>query len=382
MKGMILPVLFAFLVLAALANGAHAASEDLDVVLTSQNPYPVEPDSVVEIEVSVQNTGYKDAQNLIFEINPQEPFTLLPGQEATKTFSRITAQDHVTASYRIYVDKNAISDSYELEFLYYDSGEEVKRSKKVTVDVQGTPKLVLEGIETSPEEMEPGDSVAITAKIKNVGTGSASFMEAALISNTTYILPVLSGGLDYVGEIKPGSVGEAVFEMYIDNSAEYKTYSGTLTLNYKDDSGDSQRTSFSVGMPVRGDPVIELLSAKIDNSDFKVDIENIGTATAKAIKIAFVQDGEIKDSSVANELKPTKHKTIRFAGFRHGEAIINVSYLDQSNKFFAVEFPVTVKPSAYAEEQAGGGVSPLAPILIVVVVLESYYIWRLRKKKQ
>ena len=380
MKNRIISVSFAVLFLLAVSTGAHAITEDLEVVLTKQNPYPVEPDQVVDIEVALQNTGYGEAENIILEIITESPFTLLLGQEAEKTFSRIPANDQVTASYKLHVDKNAISDNYELEFKYYQRGVGVQKTNKITVQVQGKPKLILEKIETIPEEMEPGDSVTMTASIKNMGTGSASFMEAALVSNTTYILPILSGGLYYVGEIKPGETGEASFEMSIDNSAEYKTYSGTLTLSYKDDSGTTQTTSFSIGVPVRGKPVIEVLSAKIDNSAFKVDIENIGTAAAKALKISFVQDGEVKDSSVANELKPTRHKTIRFYGFRQGEAIINVSYLDESNEFFANEFPITVKPSAYAEEQTGGGVSPLAPILIVIVVLESYYVWRLRKR--
>jgi hypothetical protein len=364
-----------------LAQGAYAVTEDLDIVLNRQNPYPVEPDQVVDIEVALQNNGYGASDNVILEISPKSPFTLLPGQEETKKFSRVEAGGQVTASYKLYVDKNAISDTYELEFKHYQSGDTARVTSKVDIQVQGLPKLILEKIETTPEEMEPGDSVTITAKIKNVGTGSASFMEAALVSNTTYILPVLSGGLYYVGEIKAGETGEAKFDMSIDNSAEYKTYAGVLTLTYKDDSGESATSSFSLGVPIRGKPLIEVLSAKIDNSAFKVDIENIGTGTAKALKISFIQDGEVKDSAVANELKPTKHKTIRFLGFRQGEAIINVSYLDESNEYFASEFPVTVKPSVYAEEQAGGGgISPLAPILIVIVVLESYYVWRLRRR--
>ncbi len=380
MKKKIISVSFAILLLLAISTGAYAITENLEVVLTKQNPYPVEPDQVVDIEVSLQNTGYGTSENIILEIIPESPFTLLPGQEAEKTFSRIPANDQVTASYKLHVDKNAISDNYELEFKYYQIGVGVQVTSKVMIQIQGKPKLILEKIETYPEEMEPGDSAAITTSIKNVGTGSASFTEVALVSNTTYILPILSGGLYYVGEIKPGETREANFDMSIDNSAESKTYSGILTLTYKDDSGQSQTTSFSIGIPIRGEPIIEVLSAKIDNSAFKIDLENIGTATAKALKIALVQDGETKDSAVANELKPTKHKTLRFYGFRQGEAIINVSYLDESNEFFANEFPVTIKPSAYSGEQAGGGVSPLAPILIVVVVLESYYLWRLRKR--
>jgi hypothetical protein len=40
-----------------------------------------------------------------------------------------------------------------------------------------------------------------------------------------------------------------------------------------------------------------------------------------------------------------------------------------------------VKESVYSsEDQGGAGFSPLAPILIVIVVLESYYLWRMRKR--
>jgi len=376
--------LLAFIVLTLLvvfSNGAFALNEDLSVVLTTQNPYPVEPGQVVSIEVSLQNNGYGEAQNIILEIMPKSPFTLLPGEEKTKTFSRVPARDHVTASYKLYADKNAISNNYEVEFKSYQIGSDVQKTDKVAVQVQGKPKLVLEKIETSPQDIEPGETITLVATISNVGTGSASLIEAGLVPNTSYIIPVFSGGLYYVGEIKAGESGEATFQMSIDNTAEYKTYSNTLVLSYNDESGASQATSFSVGLPVRGKPVIEILSAKVENSDFKVDIENIGTANAKALKIAFIQDNEIKDSSIVSELRPTKYKTMRFKNFHPGNALINISYLDESNKFFSEEYPVSVTASS-SDEKANGGLSPLVPVLIVVVVLESYYVWRLRKKSK
>lgn len=379
MKVKILVVLALIGIFLCLTPGAQALTEDLEVVLTSQNPYPVEPGQVVSIEVALQNTGYGEGEDVIFEINPGEPFSLVPGQETVKTFTRVPARDQVTTSYKLHVDQEAVSGNYDLEFLFYTTGE-VRRTDEVTIQVQGNPKLVLDSIEATPEDMKPGDTVDLTAMLKNLGTGSASFMEASLSSNTTYILPVLSGGLHYVGEIEPGETKEVKFRVSVDNEAEYKTYSGTLTLSYKDDSGASQTSSFSVGFPVRGYPVIEVLSAKMDNSDFKVDIENIGTATAKALKVELVQNGEVRDSSIANELKPSRHKTFRFRGFTMGEAFLNITYLDQKNDFFTNEIQTFIKPSAYSEDAQGGGISPLAPILLVIVVLETYYIWRVRKR--
>ncbi|MFH1237028.1 MAG: hypothetical protein V1648_01315 [Candidatus Aenigmatarchaeota archaeon] len=354
----------------------------LQIILTRQNPYPVEPGQVVDIEISLQNNGYAEAQNIILEINPNNPFTLLPGQEKIKSFSRIAARDHVTATYKLLVAQDAITNNYELDFKYYQPGStDVQSTDKVIIHVQGKPKLVLDGIVTDPVEIQPGDTVTIKTMVKNMGTGSASLTEAVLFSNTSYILPVFSGGMYFIGEINPGRTVEATFTMSIDNSAEYKNYPSMLTLSYKDESGNDQTTSFYIGMPVRGSPVIEILNAKVEGSDFKVDLENIGTANAKALKISLVQSGQVKDSQIASELRPSKQKTLRFRGFEYGNAIINISYLDESNEFFSNEIPLSIAQSAYAEEQSGnGGLSPLIPVLIVVVVLESYYVWRLRKK--
>jgi hypothetical protein len=153
-------------------------------------------------------------------------------------------------------------------------------------------------------------------------------------------------------------------------------------LTYKDESGTSQSTSFFVGVPIRGKPVIEILSAKVENSDFKVDIENIGTANAKALKISLVQGGQTIDSAIANELRPLKYKTLRFQGFDYGKALINITYLDESNKFFSEETEVSINPSTSSEESNVSGFSPLVPVLIVVIVLETYYFWRIRKRSK
>ncbi|MCK5023037.1 MAG: COG1361 S-layer family protein [Candidatus Aenigmarchaeota archaeon] len=380
MKNKLLSSLVVLSMILVLSQVASAASDDLGVILTKQSPYPVEPDQVVDIEVSLQNDGYGDAENIIFKIVPENPFSLLPGEDETATFTRISAQDHVTITYKLYVDKNAISNNYDLKFEYYGRGDTVKKTQDVTVQVEGKPKLILDEIITTPEQMQPGDSVTFTVRIKNVGTGSASFMEADLTSDSEYILPELSGGSDFVGEIKPGQTGEAIFVMSIDNSAEYKTYSGDISLSYKDDSGDAQTSSFDIGMPIRGIPIMKILSAKIDNSAYKVDVENIGTSNAKALKIALVQNGEMIDSAIASELRPSKSKTVRFSGFSYGQAIVNISYLNENNEFFSEENIVTISKSAGSEESGGDGSTPLVPILIVVVVLESYYVWRMRKK--
>ncbi len=385
--GLILGAVVLALALSLQLSVVAAQGPEISLLLNKQTPYPVDPGHVVSIEVSLNNNG-SGSESITLEIVPGAPFELLPGQPVTKTFTRINAYDSVTQSYKLKVDESALSATYDLEFRYYREGTQAYVVKKLPITVQGTPKIVITDVQTSPPSIEPGDEAEITVTMSNEGTGSAYQTELSLEAEAdaetgeSVITPVLSGGVYYLGDFMAGDEATAKFKLDVGNDAVYKTYLSTLTIDYEDETGESQSTSFSMGIPVRGKPIIEVLSAKVDNSAFKVDIENIGTGNAKALKIALVQNGEVKDSAVANELKPTKHKTLRFHGFSYGSAAINISYLDESNEFFSTEIPVSIQQSSYAEEGSGGDgtSSQVASVLIVIVLLESYYVWRLRKR--
>lgn len=361
-----------------------AITPSIGIVLSSQNPYPVEPGGIVTIEIELQNTGLGEADDIVVKIEPKDPFTLIPGEKEIKTFSRIEATKSVKTTYRLYVSKSAVSSDYEVDFRYYTKGDpSVAVVKSVSVSVQGSPKLVLGSINSEPDKIEPGNTARLEVEVKNVGTGGAHYMEAILNSSSAYIVPVLAGGSYYVGDLDPGSSKKALFDISIDNDAEYGTYPATLILAYMDDTNTPQTTTFGIGIPIRGNPIVEVLSAKVDNSDLKVDIENIGTGNAKALKISLLQGGEMKDSAIASELKPSRHKTLRFKGFNYGGAVINITYLDDANHEYTNEVPISIKQSIYAEEEGQGGMSPtITAILIVIVVLETFYLWRIRKRKK
>jgi hypothetical protein len=381
-------VTLTLLALSLQASFGAAQGAELILVMNNQTPYPVEPGGVVTIEMTLQNDGSSASDSITIEFIQKEPFTLLPGQDSTKVFSRIGPNSGIKFSLKLKVDESAVSETYELEFKkYMTANPDLPTTNKFPVIVQGVPNIIIKSVQTDPAVIEPGDEVEISVNLMNEGTGKASQTAFSLVADPdseteeSLIVPVLGGGVFYLGNFEPGEEATAKFMMGIENSAESKNYISTLSVSYMDENSESQSTSYTIGIPVKGNPVIELLSAKVDNGAFKVDIENIGTGIAKALKIAFVQDGEVKDSSVANELKPTKHKTIRFQGFTFGNAAINVSYLDESNEYFVNEFPVTVKQAAASEEQTGGGVSSsVAIVLVLVIVLESYYVWRIRKR--
>jgi hypothetical protein len=180
---------------------------------------------------------------------------------------------------------------------------------------------------------------------------------------------------------QPGKEATAKFMLKVENTAEYKSYLSTLSINYKDETGTPGVVTFDMGLPVRGRPLLDILNAGIDNTDFKIDITNLGTASAKGIKISLIQGGKLEGVSVVSEIKAGKYKAVRFSEFGFGQGLLNISYYDESNNLHYSATDVYVaKPTG---DQASAGSSPIVTIILVILVaVETFYIWRLRKRKK
>ena len=96
MKYPILVFLVVFFAFATLVNSQIAAPH-IEIELVNQNPYPAEPGKNVNVEVDIKNTGLGDATDIVVELVSKAPFTLLPGEEAIKGFSRITSKGSAKA---------------------------------------------------------------------------------------------------------------------------------------------------------------------------------------------------------------------------------------------------------------------------------------------
>ncbi|WP_243684514.1 hypothetical protein [Methanosarcina barkeri] len=71
-------------------NDSTSISSGLDKGLTldllNQDPDPVKPGEVLEIRLSIQNTGYEDLENCVIEIKPEYPFKALSGETLVKKY--------------------------------------------------------------------------------------------------------------------------------------------------------------------------------------------------------------------------------------------------------------------------------------------------------
>lgn len=367
------------LFLTAAGSAAALDTPSMDIVLSSQNPYPVRPGQTVDVGVSLQNTYFWKAGSVVVEIVPKAPFTLLPGQDARKEFAGIEGLQSRSLSYKLAVSRDAVTSSYDLQFRIYDSATRYT-SDTVQINVQGEADLVLESVETEPQTIEPGSQVRLRTTLKNVGTGTAH--EARLnLSTTSEIVPLLGAGSVYVGDIEPGQAKVAEILVNIDSAAEEKTYSTTLTADFTEENNTAGAKRFSVGLPVRGKILLEVINieAAYARSVVRIEVANKGTADAKSLETRLVIGNETVGVYYVSQLKATKKTTLEFPLVMEGQATLVMDYVGPG-----VDRGSATKDVVFNFTQPSSGDGTTVLIYIVIIAVVAFVVWRkfFRKRKK
>lgn len=364
---------FLFLFLLSCSVYAQSYLPSIDIILTQQMPNPTEPGQTVNLELTIENDGYSEAENMVVEFITKSPFSLIQGETAKKTFNRIPAAGSLKTTYRLYVDSSAMSNDYELEFRIYGDLTPANYIKKtITVSVHGRSELIIDSIKTIPENLEPGGLATILFKIRNVGTGTVRAAKATLSSDSEEIIPVYSAGLVYIGDITPNETAQVSMQISIDSSAEYKTYVTTLTMNYKDENNADQSTVFSVGIPVMGSINLDIIKIEPNFNRNKIEIEvaNKGTTDAKSVEAKLFVDGEMIDVDYLSTLKATKKTTLDFPLIFKGQGQLVIDYvgpgLEQNQVTMDIVFDFVPQGSS----------SSSSFFLLIVIVVIGFFAWR------
>src|SRR3989338_10672024 len=110
---------------AAVNTQYFGKAPDLRVSISMQDPDPVEPGKEAEASFKIENNG-TIAHDVVFEVMPEYPFSLVPGESASKSLGVIgTSQDgkqNVIVRYRLKVAPDAVDDSYKIKVRYQSEG--------------------------------------------------------------------------------------------------------------------------------------------------------------------------------------------------------------------------------------------------------------------
>lgn len=376
-----LPIMLCMMVLLAVPASGSMVASSLSIALAGQSPQPVEPGNNIQLDIYIQNTGYGNAEEVVIEIRPEYPFTVILG-DSIKKFTNIGPTSSVRTSYTLYVNDSALTNTYEIEFYVYSNNTPSAVVKeKIPISVRGDPKLILTGAEVSPREIEPGSIVNIRTGIKNVGTGKARQIELGLNSSSEYLVPVLAKGSAYLEELGPGSETEIEFEISIDISADYKTYMTSITMDYKDETNAENQVIFDLGIPVKGTINLDIINteANYEREKLRIEVANKGTSEAKSLEAKLIIGGEIVGIDYLTSLKANKHTTFDFPLMYQGSGELVIDYIGPGIEKNQLKEDIVLN----FDKPNGGNGSMLtwaAGVIIALVVI--YIIYRkLRKKK-
>jgi hypothetical protein len=353
-----------------------SAAPNINVTLTKQTPYPASPGEAVSLEVEIQNSGYDDALENIVEMNLKSPFILQPGQENTRTFNRIPARGSIKTSYDIFTGGNASTGQYEIEFLIYTRGDGVSTAlrPKVMLNVRGTPRIILESVTTVPEDIAPGDTVTLNAVFRNVGTGTAKKAEVSLTS-TAALIPILSGGSYYIGDMAAGKTGTAAMQLSVTSTADYGIYQIPLDVSYSDESNAASTASFSPGIPVRGMVDLQVISMEpaYTRGILKIEVANKGTADAESLEAKLMVDGRQAGTEYISSLKATKKTTLNFPMVMNGAGKLVITYRGPGTEKSTAERDLMLD----FKNETGGSYGELVFIVIIIITAAAVFVaWK------
>ncbi len=381
MRNIVLFALVSLAVLPGLACAQISSGADLEMALVDQNPFPAEPGTNVDIELSLENNGLGAATNLVVEIIPSGPFSIVKG-DRVKTYQSIPGMSSVKLTYTLLVDDSALAGDYDLEFrLYNQITPDSYQTKEIEITLIGETKIIIDMVETTPATLEPGGSAIINVMLKNVGTGDARQLEVRMESNASELVPVLSGGLVYIGDLDAGENATAGLHFNIDTDADQDTYLTTLTLTYKDENNQESTESFTLGIPVEGNIRFEIITIEPNFNRGTLDIEvaNKGTGDAHSVETRLVVNGEALGVDYLSQLKASKKTTFNFPLALSGDAELVISYVEPGLKENTI-----IKDMGPLNFAAPGGGSSYTLLFLIALAVTGYFVWRrwFRKKKK
>ena len=196
----------------------------LNISLLNQDPDPVKPGDILEIRLSVENTGYNDIENCFMEIKPEYPFRALTGEKLVEnigTLGKRSEDDRrKVVKFKLGIENDVNEGKYPLKVHLYTTSnkDEASLIREITIDIDSESNAEIEYI--SVEKLVPGEKTNLVFGIKNVGNSPLKNAMFSWECANDVILPVGSSNVKHINLIDIGKTVNVSFEC--SDQREYK----------------------------------------------------------------------------------------------------------------------------------------------------------------
>jgi hypothetical protein len=225
--------------LAAITLDANRSlDKGISIDLLNQDPDPVNPGDLLEVRISIENTGYNDIDNCYLKIEPDYPFRALSGEglvENIGTLGKRSEDDRrKVVKFKIGVENDVNEGKYPLKVYLYstDSKNKISLTRELTIDIDSESNAEIEYINV--EKLVPGEKTKLIFGIKNVGNSPLKNSMFSWECTNDVILPVGSSNVKHVNLIDVEETANVSFEVLTNVNTKPGLYKLDMILTYDD----------------------------------------------------------------------------------------------------------------------------------------------------
>lgn len=231
-------------------------------------------------------------------------------------------------------------------------------------------KLIIEGVTTSPEIVQPGDQFKINFKLKNNGTREIQDIIIRLAgiegkNSLSGFSPLNTTNEIYCGNLQKGRTSESSISMISDPQLKAGTYNLIISLSYREKGGRSYEESRITGVVLTNKPSLLITSLDTpevikENMDKKVTLNfvNTGKAVLNDVLLTFSENDK-KYTKYYGTIEPGDENEYEQKLSSKGEikGLVEITYKDEMNKEGKItkDFSVKGEDVKSAEESKSSG---------------------------
>jgi hypothetical protein len=280
------------MMLSSVAYADLSGVSGVSVSLVNQDPHPAIAGEIVDIYLGIENIGGESSNDLIVELEPEYPFSLVPDESAVQNIGTIKSyqKDNYMRiiTYKIKVDSDASAGSYDMTVKYYEQGDSLVTETSITIDVKN--KEMAEIIHIDKTNLVPGKQTSLKFTINNVGNAPLNDMTFNWVNEDKVILPVGSDNTKYIKSIDIGESVELDYQVIADSNAYPGLYELKLYLSYDDPiTYEEKEISTIAGVNVGGGTDFDVALSGSSGLETSFSVANIGSNPAYSVSVIVPQ---------------------------------------------------------------------------------------------
>lgn len=286
------------------SNISSGLDNGLTLDLLNQDPDPVKPGDVLEIRLSIQNTGYEDLENCVIEIKPEYPFKALAGETLVKNIGtlgkRYEDNRQKVVKFKLGIENSINEGKYPLKVYIYTTKDNSRLSltKELDIDIDSESNAEIEYINV--EKMVPGQKTNLVFGIKNVGNSPLKNAMFSWDCTNDVILPVGSSNVKHINLIDIGDTENVSFQVLTNVNTKPGLYKLDMVLTYDDveelqtiteagtvENQKRKEIKSKAGVYVGGTTDFDIaFMERSPTGDYTFTVSNIGNNAANSVKIS------------------------------------------------------------------------------------------------